>query len=182
MSLKTNLFTAVAVLALGVGYADYSYAQMATIEGPVVTAAVEISAANAQTIAVVAAADGFLATLDAAQKKTVSFAFKDAVQRVNWSNFPLGGPGANRLELKCGDMTDIQKEAIKTLLNSMLSLKGAKMALEQVSADDIIATGDAAAATAEGNTSRPYVSFGSEFYFVSFIGAPSVACSRLWTY
>ena len=172
---------------------------------------VAVPAADAQTRKVVAAADAFLATLSAAQKKAVLFAFSDDTQRKNWSNFPLGGPGANRLGLRWGEMTPAQRGALMTLLGTVLSPSGVNMVRGQMLADDLIRATDQgmpggqpganqpgagaagagaspAASSAQppagapaggppaGNQpagSRPAVSFGSEYYFVSFVGTPS---------
>ncbi|WP_424952008.1 DUF3500 domain-containing protein [Deinococcus sp.] len=189
-----------------------------------------IAAADAQTRKVVAAADAFLATLSAAQKKAVLFAFTDATQRKNWSNFPLGGPGANRKGVKWGDLSAPQRAALMTLLGTVLSPAGLDMVKGQMLADDLIRATDqgqgpagaqagagqagpgagavpasGAQTAAPGTTqpsgtaqpggsaaqlpaaapaggppagnqpagSRPAVSFGSDYYFVSFVGTPS---------
>lgn len=158
-------------------FAYFAYGQTATVPGPVVVSLPQIAPADRQTTAIVAAADGFLASLSDAQKADAMFEFGDAVQRVNWSNFPLGGPGANRKGVKLGDMTDLQRAALTTLLNTVLSPEGAKMGLEQVAADEMVATAAAATAAAAGDTSRPPVSFGSAYYFVSFVGVPSTTAA-----
>ena len=129
--------------------------------------------ADAQTKAIVAAADAFLATLDAAQKTSAMFEFSNATQRTNWTNFPQGGPGANRVGVKWGDMTDAQHAAFTTFLGTILSPKGATMALEQVAADDIVAANDSKEAAGKASNGRPPVSFGSAFYWISFLGTPS---------
>ena len=37
----------------------------------------------------------------------------DAAQRVNWSNFPLGGPGANRAGVRWGNMVEMQRAELQ---------------------------------------------------------------------
>ncbi|WP_161883663.1 DUF3500 domain-containing protein [Deinococcus alpinitundrae] len=163
-------------------------------------------AADAQTSRVVAAANAFLSTLSAAQKKAAVFAFTDQTQRVNWSNFPLGGPGANRKGVRWGEMNPAQRAALMTLLGSVLSPSGVEMVKGQMLADDLVratdqgagpastgaqgsdapAAGIATAATKPASSgqppagglpsgSRPAISFGSDYYFVSFVGTPSAS-------
>ena len=171
------------------------------------------SAADAQTVKVVNAANAFLATLTAAQKKAVLFAWTDNAQRKNWSNFPQGGAGVNRKGVPWGELNPSQKAALMTFLGTVLSDQGMSMVKGQMNADDFIRatdtgqpagapgnangqTGNAVpggqsptppAPNASGNAgngqppaggppaggARPAVSFGSEFYFVSFVGTPS---------
>ena len=173
--LKRNLLlTGVTIAAVCGAYGAYTaYAETSAIAGPAVVAQATIPEADAQTKAIVAAADAFIATLTADQKAAALFEFSDAVQRVNWSNFPLGGPGANRKGVKWGDMNDAQHTALTALLNAVLSPEGAKMSLEQVAADDMVAAADAAAASTDSSSGRPPVSFGSAYYFVAFVGTPS---------
>jgi Protein of unknown function (DUF3500) len=143
------------------------------LKAPVVQAAATIAPADAQTTAIVTAAQAFLGTLDDGQKKTIQFDFKDATQRANWSNFPLGGPGANRKGVRWADMTDVQHQALMDLLGAVLSPRGLTMVREQVAADDIVAANEAKAGTGSSFSLMPKVSFGSAYYFVSFLGMPS---------
>ena len=168
--------------------------------------AAKTATADAQTIRVVKAADAFLNTLSATQKKAVLFAWSDTAQRKNWSNFPLGGPGANRKGLRWGELSAAQRTALMTLLAAVLSQSGVDMVKGQMLADDLIratdqgqgpagaggppASSSGGGSSAAGQTapttppagspagglpagSRPQVSFGSEYYFVSFVGTPS---------
>ncbi len=132
-------------------------------------AASQHAAADPQSIAIVDAANTFLATLDETQQQAVVFDFADATQRINWSNFPQGGPGALRLGMLWGDMDQTQRQALVDLLDTILSPEGVNMALQQVAADEIVA----AAEDGGSSNGRPPVSFGSAFYFVSFLGEPS---------
>jgi hypothetical protein len=137
-------------------------------------AAAEVPVADAQTTMIVDAAAAFIATLTDDQKAAVQFGFDDAAQRVNWSNFPLGGPGADRKGVKWGDMDDAQHAALIELLGTVLSPEGLTMVQEQVAADDAVAAADAKEKAGQASdSSRPPVSFGSAFYFVSFVGEPS---------
>jgi hypothetical protein len=129
--------------------------------------------ADAQSTAIVSAADAFLATLTDAQKSSVLFEFSDAVQRVHWTNFPQGGPGADRAGVKWGDMTANQQAALTALLGAVLSPDGLLRVQEQMAADDIVAAADAAESSGSSD-GRPPVSFGTAYYFVSFVGTPSV--------
>ncbi len=147
-----------------------------------------VAAADAQTTKVVAAANAFLETLSAAQKKAALFAFTDVAQRTNWSNFPQGGAGVNRKGVRWGEMSETQRTALMNLLGTVLSADGLSMVKGQMNADNIIKATDesqpntappAATGTsstqppAGGSGTRPVVSFGSEYYFASFVGTPS---------
>jgi Protein of unknown function (DUF3500) len=162
-------------------------------------ATMQTPAADAQTTKVVTAADAFLETLSAAQKKAVLFAFADATQRVRWSNFPQGA--FNRVGVPWGQLSATQRTALMNLLGTVLSADGLKMVKGQMDADNIIkATDDSQPNTAPpaaasgtsstqppaatsgtgtaqppagGSGTRPTVNFGSEYYFVSFVGTPS---------
>lgn len=125
--------------------------------------AVSALAADARTTKVVAAAQAFLGTLDEAQKKAASFAWTDGVQRKNWSNFPQGGAGVVRKGVRWGDLNATQRTALLSLLGAVMSSDGVRMAQEQMTADEIV----------KGSESGGPVSFGSDYYFVSFLGTPS---------
>lgn len=149
-------------------------------------------AADAQTIAVVDAANGFLSNLSDAQKKAVLFAFTDKVQRVHWSNFPDGA--ASRSGLRWGELNAAQRVALMGLLGAILSPEGVRMVSEQMDADDVVRKSSAggpphgppprnpggapngAPTVGFGGPpgGRPPVNFGSDYYYVSFVGTPSV--------
>jgi Protein of unknown function (DUF3500) len=174
MAVRKILLVGLAVVALTGVYGYHAYQAMS---GVVVKAAAPTPApftiADAQTTSIVNAANAFLSTLGDEQKKATLFDFKDTTQRVNWSNFPLGGPGADRKGVKWGDLNGAQRAALTALLGTVLSPKGAEMTLEQVAADDIVATRDASDKAGQTSNGLPTVSFGSDYYFVSFVGAPS---------
>lgn len=190
---------------------------LASAGGASAPATASTPTADAQTTKAVNAANAFLATLTAAQKQAVLFAWTDNTQRKNWSNFPQGGAGVNRKGVRWGELTPTQRTALMTLLGTVLSTDGVNMVKGQMLADDLIratdqgppvdragtggttatpapsgaqgnggtpAGGAASAAGAMGNGqqppagglpagSRPAVSFGSDYYFVSFVGTPS---------
>lgn len=126
-----------------------------------------IPAADAQTGKAVSAANAFLATLDEAQKKAVLFDFTDAAQRRRWSNLP--DKAAQRLGLRWGDLNEAQRKALMGLLGAVLSPEGVRNVVEQMDADDVVRTGP----LGQPVPGRPPVNFGTDYYFVSFVGAPS---------
>jgi hypothetical protein len=63
---------------------------------------------------ITAAANAFLATLDASQRQRVVFAFDDDAQRARWSNFPTGVVRRAGISLK--EMTTAQRSATMALL------------------------------------------------------------------
>ena len=65
--------------------------------------------------------NALLVNLSDAQRKAVVFDFTDAAQRINWSNFPLGGPGANQAGVRWGDMDEAQRAALTDLRGRVLS-------------------------------------------------------------
>ena len=132
-------------------------------------------AADAQSLKIVAAADAFLATLSPEQKKAVLFQFKDADQRTKWSNFP--SDFFKRSGVRWGEMNETQRAAMTDLLGAVLSPRGMKMIQEQMAADNITrdteprSTGDRRPPSAAAGA--PQVHFGSDYFFVSFVGTPS---------
>jgi Protein of unknown function (DUF3500) len=175
------------------------------VYGPASTAAASAAAptADAQTTAIVHAANAFLSTLSEAQRKAALFAFSDAAQRRRWSNFPDGA--ASRSGVRWGELNATQRTALVSLLGAILSPEGVLMVREQMDADDVLkrttvagpphgrpppnAGGppDAASPVSVGAAGgppprglggppggRPAVNFGSDYYYVSFVGAPSV--------
>ncbi|WP_189093522.1 DUF3500 domain-containing protein [Deinococcus ruber] len=148
MSHKNTMLTALSVLTLACSSLLGS-TQAATIT------------ADAQTTKVVTAANVFLNTLSAAQKKTLSFAYTDTTQRARWSNFPTGI--FQRVGLKWGDMSTAQRSALITLLSTVLSVDGLSMVRQQMNADDVLKT--------QGGGG--HLTFGSDEYVVALLGAPS---------
>ncbi len=155
--------TALTLLLTAALSACSSSAQTTTPTTPGPTVAMP---ADAQTNKVVDAANAFLATLSAAQKTAVSFAWTDSAQRARWSNFPTGI--FQRDGVKWGDMSEAQRTALTTLLGTVLSTDGLEMVQQQMAADDILK------AQGGGN-----LQFGSDEYYVSFLGTPSATTA--WT-
>jgi Protein of unknown function (DUF3500) len=142
--------------------------------------------ADAQTRKIVAAADAFLASLTPAQKASVMFAFNDAAQRANWSNLPMGIVARKGVAWK--DLSETQRAALMTLLNSVLSPDGVRMVQEQMAADDQLNLPQAAAPPGPppgagappagrppggGGGGPGRLIFGSGLYYVAFLGTPS---------
>src|SRR6201996_452227 len=73
----------------------------------------------ATTARIVEAANNFLATLDADQRKQVLYAFDDNEQRARWSNFPTGVVPRGGVSLK--QMTEPQQAAALKLMAIVLS-------------------------------------------------------------
>jgi hypothetical protein len=122
--------------------------------------------AEAKTSQIVAHAKGFLASLTDAQRKKASFAFNDAVQRARWSNFPQGI--FQRVGLRTGEMTPDQRARLDSLLEAVLSPYGMQMVREQMAADDQLKAGPGQVGPG----------FGSDNFFVAFLGEPSA--TRPW--
>lgn len=132
--------------------------------------------ADAQTSRIVDAANAFLAALSDEQKEAVLFPFTDSEQRVNWSNFPDGAVA--RSGMRWGDLDDAQRAALTDLLSAVLSPKGVEMVMKQMAADDVVA----AQGGGRGGNGRPPVNFGSDYYYVSFLGTPSAASPWMLQY
>lgn len=173
----------------------------------IASAAAPVKSAATQTTKVVDAANAFLATLSDAQEKAVLFDWTDDAQRANWSPLPEGI--VNRGGLRWGVLNTEQRTALMDLLGTVLSADGLEMVKNQMNADDIWkATGGtltvppSAAALAfatdqppvgvpgggqppageprsSGPGGPPQTNFGSDYFFVSFIGTPSTTTP--WT-
>ena len=157
--------------------------------------------AQSKTGEIVNAADKFLATLSTEQRQKVLYAFDDAQQRARWSNFPTGFIPRGGISLK--QMSAPQREAVMKLLATVLSPMGLEKVNEIRQADDDFkANGSKRGpgspggrppggpppggqngpppqfAGAGGPGGRPPVSsedmFGSDLYYISFLGMPSM--------
>ena len=137
--------------------------------------AVATSSTDAQTEAIVAAAEAFLATLDEAGHEAVLFAWEDDAQRANWSNFPTGL--YERAGLRWGDLSEPQREALTGLLGTVLSEDGLRMVQEQMLADEALRAEESGGGLLgrlfAGGGGGGDLIFGADEYFVSFLGAPS---------
>ncbi|WP_034336255.1 DUF3500 domain-containing protein [Deinococcus misasensis] len=114
-----------------------------------------------QTDKVVKAANAFLATLSGTQKSKVLFAWDNATQRKQWSNFPTGI--FQRNGIKWGDLSEAQRTALMNLLGSVLSEQGLTMVKQQMQADEVLKSTDGGGRLV----------FGDAEYYVSFVGTPS---------
>jgi hypothetical protein len=106
---------------------------------PVPPLRVEPAKASDTTGKTVAAARAFLATLDAAGRAKVTFAF-NSDQKSKWSNFPIGIYPRNGLRL--GDMSAPQREAAMKLLATALSKQGLQKVKEIMEGDEVLKTTD----------------------------------------
>jgi hypothetical protein len=121
--------------------------------------AVAATAAVAQSTArIVTAANTFIATLDAKQRQSLSFAFDDQEQRVRWSNLPVRM--VPRKGLSLGELNPAQRSAALALLTSALSRRGYEKVQEIMDGDEVLKAG-----------TNPM--FGKDLYFISILGAPS---------
>ena len=156
---------------------------------------------KSSTAEVVRAADTFLGTLSAEQRQKVVYAFDDATQRARWSNFPTGVVARGGISLK--QMTAPQQEAVMKLLGTVLSPMGVEKVNEIREADDDFKAngskrgpgggrgpqgpprdgqggpppgfGGRGPGGPGGPGGRPSGGdlFGSDLYFISFLGTPS---------
>lgn len=124
----------------------------------------DVPAADAQTLAIIAAAQGFLATLGAEQRAAAVFPFDDNAQRSNWSNFPDGA--VQRKGVMRGDLSADQNAALDVLLAQLLSADGVRNVRLQLAGDDALG------AAPTGGGPMP-VNFGSAYFYAAFLGEPA---------
>ncbi|HEY4307602.1 MAG TPA: DUF3500 domain-containing protein [Gemmatimonadaceae bacterium] len=153
------------------------------------------AAASAQstTARVVRAANAFLTTLDTAQRRRVMFAFTDDEQRRRWSNFPTGFVPRAGLNLR--EMSAPQRTAALALMSTVLSTRGYEKVQQIMTADEVFKTTSQngrgrggppnggppnGAPPAGGRRGGPPggagggdAMFGSDLYYISFLGTPS---------
>ncbi len=151
-----------------------------------------------QTAKIVEATNTFIATLTETQKDLALYEFSDDTQRTNWSNFPEVGAGVHRGGVRWGDLSDVQRTALTELLGIVLSPDGLEMAQQQMAADDIVKATDTGPTAGnrppggppsdgqrpgggrppgggfQGGQGGGGVNFGSDYYFLSVLGEPSV--------
>ncbi len=143
-----------------------------------------------ETAKIVSAANAFLASLDAEQRRSVMYAFDDGQQRARWSNLPTGFVPRGGVALK--DMTPAQRAAAMNLVATALSKKGYEKVLQIMEGDEVLKKTD----TGPGNDgNRPPrgngprgdagpppgpppgrpggAMFGKDLYYISFLGTPS---------
>lgn len=165
---------AAALLALPVA------AQSTSQEAGAVPAVSTEAATDAQTAVIVDAAEAFMASLEDSQREAVLFAWEDDAQRTNWSNFPTGL--FQRAGLRWGDLTEIQRESLISLLGTVLSEDGLRMVQEQMASDEVLKAEEGGGAggglidrlgSLFGGGGPGDLIFGSDEYYVSFVGEPS---------
>jgi hypothetical protein len=119
----------------------------------------------------VAAADAFLASLDAGQRAKANIALNDKTRTV-WSNLPSGitmQVGATeRNGLKLGEMTPPQEKAALALLAATLSRDGYQKAMAIVDADQYLEE-----QSAPKRPPTAAIRFGRAEYYVGILGKPS---------
>ena len=141
-----------------------------------------------ETAKIVSAANAFLASLDAGQRRSVMYAFDDQQQRARWSNLPTGFVPRGGIALK--NMTSAQRTAAMNLVASALSKKGYEKVLQIMEGDEVLTRTD----TGPGNNPPPRgtggpppgggmrrpppggprgAMFGKDLYYISLLGTPS---------
>lgn len=125
--------------------------------------------AGAAIKATTAAADAFLDTLDAGQKKTVLFDWDDKEQKQRWSNFPAADSPRGGLEW--GELDEAQRNAWLAVMKASLSDEGYQRVIAEWNADDAHA-----AQTGEWNL------YGTKHYYVALIGVPSDSKPWMWQF
>lgn len=153
------------------------------------------------TAQIVSAANAFLSTLDAKQRETVIYSFDDPEQRKRWSNFPT--PVVPRGGMNLKQMSSEQRVAAMHLLSLVLSPMGLEKVNQIRLADDDFKVngsqrrppgggppngnggppgprpdgpppGQAGPWTPQhGRNSNRGDLFGSDLYYISFLGKPS---------
>ncbi len=126
------------------------------------TTSAPAGAAADTTGKVVAAADAFVATLDATSKSKLIFA-NDA-KKSDWSNLPDGL--FKRDGLRLADMTAAQQTAAWNVLQALLSADGYQKVRN-------ITIGDGELAKEAGSNNR--LDFGADHYWFRFLGTPSTS-------
>ena len=114
--------------------------------------------ADDKTIAIVAAAQAFMDSLDDSQSQAAVYDFSDNEQRSNWSNFPEGM--IPRGGLKLGALSNEQRLLLDKLLAEIMSEKGALNVKYQLAAEDTFAPSSV-------------LKYGTQYYYVAFLGEPS---------
>ena len=127
--------------------------------------------ATGSTARAVAAAEAFLATLDAGQRAKANVDFNEKTRTI-WSNLPVGTTmqvgATERNGLRLGEMTPAQEKAALALVASTLSRDGYQKAMEVTDADEVLEVRSAP-------TRKPGapIRFGRAFYYVAILGKPS---------
>ncbi len=142
-----------------------------------------------ETAKIVSAANAFLASLDAGQRRSVMYAFDDKQQRERWSNLPTTFVPRGGIALK--NMTPVQRAAAMNLVASALSKKGYEKVLQIMEGDEVLTRTDTGPGNnrngpPRGNGGPPPgpppgppaggprgAMFGKDLYYLSLLGTPS---------
>lgn len=126
---------------------------------------------SAQPARAVAAANAFLATLDASQRAKALADFASA-KKAGWSNLPVTMVPRNGVRL--GDLTKAQRTAALDLVAAVVSKEGYQKVLDIMNGDEMLATGKAGDKGGKGSKGKgPKAMFGNEQYFIAIFGEPS---------
>ena len=112
---------------------------------------------------IVASAQKVLATLDEARRAKIQFPL-NSEQKARWSNLPSGI--FKREGIRLGDLTPAQRTAVMALLETAFSASGYRKVTEIMRGDDVL--------RGRGGRNGRGPAFGSDEYYVAFVGAPSM--------
>jgi hypothetical protein len=136
------------------------------------------AAAADATARIVASAQAFVVTLDAASRTKVQFPY-DSPQKAKWSNFPVGM--VPRGGVRLGDLTPAQRTAAMALLSTAFSGEGYRKVVEIVHGDEVLRAAPSGGPPpgggpggGPGGRGPGGVKFGEDEYFLAFYGVPSV--------
>ena len=132
--------------------------------------AYDVPVADRKTVAIVAAANLFLASLDDNQRHAATYRFSDNAQRSNWSNFPEGM--VPRGGVKLGGLSESQRASLDRLLGELLSEEGFKNITYQLAAEDMLIPGDVFGV----------MKYGSEYFYAAFLGEPSTTAPWMFQF
>jgi len=138
--------------------------------------AMQQTANKSRTDTVVAAAQAFLGTLDAAKRARANGELNDKTRTI-WSNLPTGMKmqvgATERNGLKLGDMTPAQEKAALALLAATLSPEGFQKTMAIVDADQVLEV-----RSAPSRAPTAAMRFGRAEYYLAILGTPSA--DRMW--
>jgi hypothetical protein len=121
---------------------------------------------------IVIAAQKVLSTLDEAGRAKVQFPF-DSEQKTRWSNLPTGA--FKREGVRLGDLTAAQRTAVMALLETAFSASGYRKVTASMRADEVLRENAGRAGRGGGRGAA----FGSDEYYLAFVGAPSTTAPWL---
>ena len=130
------------------------------------------------TSRIVGAAQKLVSTLDEAGRAKVQFPF-EGEQKARWSNLPTGA--YKREGLRLGDLTPAQRTAAMSLLETAFSATGYRKVTEIMRGDDVLRENAGRGGPrgggggGGGRGGRGPIGFGSDEYYLSFVGTPSTA-------